>query len=149
MYGAVDGPTGRRGDVMDGNVQMATNALAQSGIQIAKLSEAQKTQILSKIEQQLGNRAPAPAGTTNFMELNVGCIACTAGLNVVGGVALAAAVAAGAAVAPEAAVVVLIADFFGASAASVATVINAGLRAGAGSAVENIIGALCHSFGAC
>lgn len=130
-------------------LQAAQQALAQSRINIAKLTDAQKTQILNEIQSRLGGQLQMEGAFDNVFSGSLGCVGCKAGLNVVAGAAIAAIMAAGVAVAPEAGAVAVIAEFFGASAEAVAGVINTALKAGAQSSVEGVLTSLCQSFGAC
>jgi hypothetical protein len=130
--------------------QMAEQALEQSGLKVEKLSPQQHQEILDKLSERL---SPPPAAQASddleMFSINIGCIACEVGLNVVAAIPIGALIVAGVAVGPELAAVVTIAGFFGVSAASVATVINTALAAGGGASVEGVIASLCESFGAC
>lgn len=135
---------------MSSTPEAAEAALAQSGLKVEQLNPQQKAQALAAVQAAL----PAPAsgglpGETMLFSINVGCIACKAALNVLGGAAIAAALAAGVAVGPEATVVVAIAEFFGVDATAVAAFLTRLFTAGAGASVEGVIAALCQEFGAC
>jgi len=137
---------------MDDIASLAQKSLENSGLKLKSLTQTQREEVLAAIQEKIKviqDQKPAIPGAVSFFSINFACIACEAGLNVLGGAAIAAAIVAGVAVAATAPWVAAIAAYFGVEAAGVATVINGALGGGGGATVEGVIATLCENFGAC
>lgn len=130
-------------------LDQAKQALEQSCLDVNKLSEEQKNQILDKL-QSLPDRF---SDTEDLTSTDWGCIGCEVGLNVLIAAPLLGVIAAGVTIGPEAAIVITVLGWLGTgttvTAASIAIAINTALGVAGGATVEGIILAICQAIGAC
>ena len=134
---------------MEASIQ-AREALEQSGLNLDDLSEVQRLEIITKLEETISQAQNSlPPEALSSLPIDLGCLGCQVGLHVIAGGLIAGLVAGGVAVGPTTAGVVTIAGYVGAEVGAVVTIINSGLAAGGKAVVSRIISELCERLGAC